>query len=200
MMAHVPVMATEVSAAFGSMAVPLRRLLDATLGAGGHSTLLAQQNPALTSLVGLDVDPSALRRAQGVLADAGLGQQLQTTFVRSNYAEITAAAATAASTETDGTEYEGILMDLGCSSMQLDEAGRGFSFMRDGPLDMRMGSSSGLYDSSDSSASDERWQQDRKPLFGPEGIKKSGGKASWSESPEFTASDVVRISSLFNCS
>ena len=71
----------------------------------GHSTLLAQQNPTLTSLVGLDVDPSALTRARDVLHNAGLGSQLQSTFVRSNYADISGPAV-AGCGGNSGTGYE----------------------------------------------------------------------------------------------
>ena len=83
--------------------------------------------PALDTLLGLDVDSSALRRASTVLASAA--PALQPTLVCANYAQLVdVAKAAAAAWEVEQAEFDGILMDLGCSSMQLDEAGRGFRY------------------------------------------------------------------------
>jgi hypothetical protein len=87
----------------------------------------AGAHPALASLLALDVDPSALRRAGAALA-ADV-PQLRVTLVRANYADIARVAAAVAGGGGGGeqhAEYDGILMDLGCSSMQLDEPERGF--------------------------------------------------------------------------
>jgi len=103
--------------------------VDATVGAGGHAAALAEQ---LTDglLIGLDRDPDTLKQTRKTLARFGKRVRL----VEDNYARL------ARVLEAEGVgQIHGVLFDLGVSSMQLDRAGRGFSFLRDGPLDMRMG-------------------------------------------------------------
>ncbi|MFN8100326.1 MAG: 16S rRNA (cytosine(1402)-N(4))-methyltransferase RsmH [Mycobacterium sp.] len=114
-------------AADGSGAV----LVDATLGAGGHSERFLTDLPGLR-VIGLDRDPSALRIARDRLA--GFGGRF--TAVRTRYDGIVAAldeCGYAAAQSIDG-----VLFDLGVSSMQLDRTERGFSYAADAPLDMRM--------------------------------------------------------------
>ena len=114
-------------AADGSGAV----LVDATLGAGGHSERFLTDLPGLR-VIGLDRDPSALRIARDRLA--GFGSRF--TAVRTRYDGIVAAldeCGYAAAQSIDG-----VLFDLGVSSMQLDRTERGFSYAADAPLDMRM--------------------------------------------------------------
>ena len=136
---HVPVLAAE--AVRWLITEPSGTYVDGTLGGGGHSAeLLAVLAPAGGHLIGVDRDPDALCSA---------GQRLEShvaaghaTLVRSNFGALpdalrTVAAGTLASGSTDGALH-GLLLDLGVSSYQLDEAARGFSYMRDGPLDMRM--------------------------------------------------------------
>ncbi|MGE2736940.1 16S rRNA (cytosine(1402)-N(4))-methyltransferase RsmH [Mycolicibacterium vaccae] len=100
-------------------------LVDATLGAGGHSARFLEQFPGL-SLIGLDRDPNALRLAGARLEPFGD----RVTLVRTRYDGITEAVA--------GQQVDAILFDLGVSSMQLDQVERGFSYSADAPLDMRM--------------------------------------------------------------
>ncbi|MFN8101198.1 MAG: 16S rRNA (cytosine(1402)-N(4))-methyltransferase, partial [Mycobacterium sp.] len=112
-------------AADGSGAV----LVDATLGAGGHSERFLTDLPGLR-VIGLDRDPSALRIARDRLA--GFGSRF--TAVRTRYDGIVAAldeCGYAAAQSIDG-----VLFDLGVSSMQLDRTERGFSYAADAPLDM----------------------------------------------------------------
>ncbi len=105
--------------------------IDATAGAGGHSEqILKVLSKGSGRLLAIDRDPSALRIAQERLAS--FGERVK--VVEGNFAEIDALHA-----QSLLPAGKGILADLGLSSMQVDEAGRGFSFSRPGPLDMRMG-------------------------------------------------------------
>lgn len=103
-------------------------LVDATLGAGGHSARFLTELPGLR-LIGLDRDPNAIGIAGERLAPFGDRVQL----VRTRYDGISAAIAAAGHPHVDA-----VLFDLGVSSMQLDQAQRGFSYATDAPLDMRM--------------------------------------------------------------
>jgi len=113
---------------------PGMRVLDATLGLGGHSLALLEQAGGDLEILGLDRDETALARAAANLADwPGRVHARQMRF-----SEFPAALA--------DIGWEGVdaaLADVGVSSPQLDEALRGFSFLADGPLDMRMGQADG---------------------------------------------------------
>ena len=100
-------------------------LVDATLGAGGHAERFLTDLPGLR-LVGLDRDPTALSIAEARLSRFGD----RVTFVRTRYDGYWADRAEA--------DVDGVLFDLGVSSMQLDRRERGFSYSHDAPLDMRM--------------------------------------------------------------
>ena len=103
--------------------------VDATVGAGGHARALLEAGPRV-ELLGLDRDPDALALARSRLAPFGERVRL----VAGNFADLAAAL--------EGLPApDAILADLGVSSMQLEEPARGFSFRRDGPLDMRMSQS-----------------------------------------------------------
>ena len=104
--------------------------MDGTLGGAGHSSEIVKK---LTTgrLIGVDQDENALTKAAEVLAD----YQVQTTLLRFNFAEVDNILAAANITGLDG-----VLLDLGVSSHQLDEPERGFTYMADAPLDMRMDS------------------------------------------------------------
>jgi len=104
---------------------PSRTILDGTLGGGGHAEALLATG---ARVVGLDQDPEAIAFAQQRIGDvAGF------TAVRSSFANAGAVLDSLGIAQIDG-----VLLDLGVSSRQLDSAERGFSFMHDGPLDMRM--------------------------------------------------------------
>ncbi len=105
---------------------PGRIMVDGTLGGGGHSAALLA---AGARVIGVDQDPEALAFAEARLGDGG--ENFRT--VRSNFARIGEALDALGIGKIDGA-----LLDLGVSSRQLDAAERGFSFMREGPLDMRM--------------------------------------------------------------
>jgi len=103
--------------------------IDATVGLGGHSYEIAKRLGAPGHLIGLDKDPAALGIARERLAQQGADWPTITLLHRS-FAEIAKGVPAAT--------VDGILADIGLSSLQLDDAARGFSFQADGPLDMRM--------------------------------------------------------------
>lgn len=103
-------------------------LIDATLGAGGHSERFLTDLPGLR-LIGLDRDPNALAIAGARLAPFGD----RVSLVRTRYDGIPSALA-----DSGVGQVDGVLFDLGVSSMQLDQTERGFSYSADAPLDMRM--------------------------------------------------------------
>jgi 16S rRNA (cytosine1402-N4)-methyltransferase len=124
---HVPVLLKE---AIDFLAV--RRggtYIDATVGLGGHSYEIAKRLGAPGHLIGLDKDPAALDIAREKLAPQGADWPTITLLHRS-FAEI-------ANGQRPAT-IDGLLADIGVSSLQLSDAARGFSFQADGPLDMRM--------------------------------------------------------------
>jgi len=122
---HAPVMLAEVIEAL--QPAPGRLIVDGTFGAGGYSLAILQ---AGADVLALDRDPSTARYAEPLKA----AFKDRFTWTLSRFSEIEGCLAGA------GREAcEGVALDLGVSSMQLDEAERGFSFMREGPLDMRMG-------------------------------------------------------------
>ncbi|HEX2443972.1 MAG TPA: 16S rRNA (cytosine(1402)-N(4))-methyltransferase RsmH [Vicinamibacterales bacterium] len=127
---HEPVMVAETVEALAPSRGGL--FLDCTVGSGGHAFALLRAGA--TRLIGLDRDREALARAAETLAPFADGVEL----VHSDYRDAPAVLARHGIDAVDGA-----LADLGVSSMQLDDAGRGFSFRRDEPLDMRMDRSQG---------------------------------------------------------
>ena len=124
---HEPVMPTE---ALDGLAVrPGGRYIDATVGLGGHAEAILEAAQPGGALLGIDVDAEALERAGARLARFG-GAVL---LVRGHYRELAEIAA-----GHGFAGVQGVLFDLGVSSLQLESPGRGFSFRRDEPLDMRM--------------------------------------------------------------
>ena len=123
---HTPVMLKEVVEALNVR--PGGRYVDGTVGGGGHALAILQAAEPGGSLLGLDRDPRALERAAECLAKYKTDVQLvQSDF--SNVADVCE--------EASFSPVHGLLLDLGMSSLQLDDAERGFSFQREGPLDMR---------------------------------------------------------------
>jgi len=119
---HRPVLLDEVLAAFA----PLdgKRIVDGTFGAGGYSRALLE---AGASVIAIDRDPSVQPFVDALSAEFGA----RFIFVPGTFSQLDSLAAAHGS-------IDGVVLDIGVSSMQLDQAERGFSFMRDGPLDMRM--------------------------------------------------------------
>ena len=116
---HIPVLLNEVVDAMQPAAG--KTLVDGTFGAGGYSRALLGGG---ASVIAFDRDPSAARFAQGLPAD-------RFRLVERRFSEL--------DEEVGEAAVDGVVLDIGVSSMQLDEAERGFSFSQDGPLDMRMG-------------------------------------------------------------
>jgi 16S rRNA (cytosine1402-N4)-methyltransferase len=107
--------------------------IDATVGLGGHSYEIAKRLGAPGHLIGLDKDPAALMMADVRLRTSDLGD------FKADWPTVTLLHRSFASLAEDrGLRADGLLADIGVSSMQLDDAARGFSFQADGPLDMRM--------------------------------------------------------------
>jgi 16S rRNA (cytosine1402-N4)-methyltransferase len=126
---HVPVLLAE---ALELLAVrPGGLYVDGTVGLGGHAEAVLRASSPDGRLLGLDRDGETLERARARLAGFGGRARLE----QGDYREIPERLA--------GEEADGILLDLGVSSVQLDQAERGFSFQAEGPLDMRMDRSAG---------------------------------------------------------
>jgi 16S rRNA (cytosine1402-N4)-methyltransferase len=130
--AHVPVMLERCLDALAP--VEDRWMVDGTFGAGGHTRGLLAHG---ARVVAIDQDPAAAAHARALEADlrtAGVADPRERfRFVAGNFADLARHLQEAGVTEVDG-----VLLDLGVSSMQLDEGERGFAFRHDGPLDMRM--------------------------------------------------------------
>lgn len=120
---HVPVLLAEVLAALSPKAGEI--YLDGTFGAGGYTRGILEA--ADCRVIALDRDPTAISAGQAMVAE--FGDRLA--LVQTEFAQMEEAAAPFG-------RLDGIVLDIGVSSMQLDEADRGFSFRFDGPLDMRM--------------------------------------------------------------
>lgn len=129
--AHAPVLAAEVIDALAPRDHGI--YVDGTVGGGGHAALVLDRAPGAT-LIGIDRDPMALAASRESLAAAGDRARL----VHGTYDELPRILS-----ELGVGQVDGILLDLGVSSPQLDLAERGFSFARPGPLDMRMDPTSG---------------------------------------------------------
>ena len=126
---HVPVLLDRVLAVLApALSERPAVLVDATLGLGGHAAALLEAHPQLT-LVGLDRDPAALARS---------GERLARYSARTHLVHAVYDRMPEVLDEVGLPGVDGVLFDLGVSSMQLDVSGRGFSYAHDAPLDMRM--------------------------------------------------------------
>jgi 16S rRNA (cytosine1402-N4)-methyltransferase len=122
---HEPVMTAEVVEFLGGR----RTVVDMTVGSGGHAAALLEAG--VSRLVGVDRDPQALALAGGRLS--AFGERVR--LVAARFSEV--------DEDVVGGPADGVLFDLGVSSMQLDRPERGFGYRVEGPLDMRMGEGSG---------------------------------------------------------
>ncbi|KGG13201.1 16S rRNA (cytosine(1402)-N(4))-methyltransferase RsmH [Prochlorococcus sp. MIT 0601] len=128
---HTPVLANELIQLIAKLPENLKEqglMLDATVGGGGHSSLVLKEFPSI-SVIGLDQDPEAIKAAsQKLKIYKNRAKVNNINFANFNSAE----------------KFCAVFADLGVSSPQLDEATRGFSFQKDGPLDMRMNPFEGI--------------------------------------------------------
>ncbi len=108
--------------------------VDATAGAGGHTARILEALSPAGRIIALDRDPSAVKTVGERFADSE-----RVTVLHANYGDLKEAL-----DEVGVDAIDGLLIDAGVSSMQLDQGARGFSFQEDGPLDMRMNTASGV--------------------------------------------------------
>ncbi len=121
---HIPVLLAEVLRALDPK--PGRTILDGTFGAGGYTSAILETG---ANVIALDRDPNAIAGGQSLVAESGGRLSL----IRSEFSRLADHA------PPEG--LDGVVLDIGVSSMQIDEAERGFSFQKNGPLDMRMSAS-----------------------------------------------------------
>jgi 16S rRNA (cytosine1402-N4)-methyltransferase len=130
---HTPVLLNEVLQYLDPR--PGGRFIDATAGAGGHARAILERTSPDGRLLAIDQDESALSSAKATLESFGS----RVVCIHSNFRGVAGAAEAAGFSGCDG-----VLADIGMSSMMVDDSSRGFSFMREGPLDMRMDRSQAL--------------------------------------------------------
>ena len=123
---HVPVLYNEVMEALNIRADGI--YVDGTVGGGGHSSGICERLSEQGTLIAVDRDTAALQAAEERLKAYNCAKK----FIHANYSNVDEIANSA------GSKVSGILLDLGVSSFQLDTAERGFSYMQDAPMDMRM--------------------------------------------------------------
>ncbi len=136
-MVHIPVLLQEsvdILLAGKMVAGGQGVIVDATFGGGGHSRAILERSSAGVSVVAIDRDPEAVLRAQALELEFTSRFKL----LAGNFADISGLLDDAGIKRIDG-----LLLDIGLSSFQLDEGGRGFSFQSEGPLDMRMDPTAG---------------------------------------------------------
>ncbi len=171
---HIPVLRDEVVAALEPK--PGGIYLDATLGAGGHSAAILAAAPQIR-LVALDCDDRALTIAETRLAP----WRDRVELVRTNFADY----------DPGDLRFDGILADLGVSSMQFDTADRGFSFRHSAPLDMRMDQRQALTAADVVNTWDERPLADAIYLYGEERRSRSIARRIVADRPFQTTTDLA---------
>lgn len=125
---HIPVLLDEVIRFLNPQSN--QNFIDCTLGGGGHSKAILEKSGPLGRLLAIDLDPAALRNFEKDIEDLGLRERVIT--ANDNFANLKKIVE-----ENNFGPVNGVLLDLGFSSVELEEGGRGFSFQREEPLDMR---------------------------------------------------------------
>ncbi len=175
---HIPVLLDEVLDALGP--TPGERHVDATFGAGGYTRALLSLG---ARVIAFDRDPDAIRDGQALVAEAGGDLTLIEAPFSALDAELDA---------RDLAPVDGVVMDIGVSSMQLDQAERGFSFQGDGPLDMRM-AQSGESAADFLNTADESEIADVLYLYGEEPRSRRVAKAIVSARPLTRTSELATV-------
>jgi 16S rRNA (cytosine1402-N4)-methyltransferase len=162
--------------------------IDLTLGLGGHSWEIAKRLGAQGHLIGFDKDPAALERARERLTKPPVelaSDWPQIELVHASFAEVAEHVGSASA--------DGMLADLGISSMQLQNAARGFSFQAEGPLDMRMNTQSGLTAEQVVNRFDERELADAIYEFGEERRSRRIARAICRARPIHTTAQLAGV-------
>jgi 16S rRNA (cytosine1402-N4)-methyltransferase len=183
---HVPVLLEEVLEYLNVR--PGGVIVDATLGLAGHSTAIAKSLGGKGKLIGFDRDPEAMEKAKATLEGlrAELGDEMpEVVFEPRAFSE--------ASSLIEPGSLDGLLADFGVSSLQLDEAHRGFSFRTDGPLDMRMDTRSGETAEQVVNQEDENELADLIYEFGEERRSRRIARAIVRGRPITTTAELARI-------
>jgi 16S rRNA (cytosine1402-N4)-methyltransferase len=162
--------------------------IDATLGLGGHSWEIAKRLGAKGHLIGVDKDPFALERARDRLTNPPPDLASEWPLVKLVHGSFADVAQHVAPASADG-----LLADLGVSSMQLENAARGFSFQADGPLDMRMNSRSGPTAEQVVNRIDERELADAIYEFGEERRSRRIARAIVRARPIHTTAELAEV-------
>lgn len=170
---HIPVLIRPLLAAVAPVS---GTWLDGTFGAGGYTRALLQAGA--DRVIGVDRDPLAFQMAAGWVGDHGD----RITLVEGVFSRL----------DTYGSDLDGVVLDLGVSSMQLDVADRGFSFMRDGPLDMRM-SQQGQSAADICNTADEGELADIIYLYGEERASRRIARAIFAARPLTTTGQLAKI-------
>jgi 16S rRNA (cytosine1402-N4)-methyltransferase len=163
-------------------------IVDATLGLAGHSSEIAKKLGEKGKLICFDRDPEAMEKARARLEEvrAELGSEMpEVVYVAKAFSE--------AATEVEPGSLDGLLADFGVSSLQLDEAHRGFSFRTDGPLDMRMDTRSGETAEQVVNQEDENELADLIYEFGEERRSRRIARAIVRARPITTTAELARI-------
>src|SRR5262245_34175435 len=182
MYTHIPVLLNEAMQFLDPK--PGGRFIDATLGAGGHTTVLLERTAPDGRVLAIDQDASALSSAGQTLA--AFGQRA--ILVHSNFREIGTIAS-----QNRFMECDGVLADIGVSSMMLDDPSRGFSFMREGLLDMRMDSAQDLTAAAIVNTASERELADILYKYGEERRSRPIARAIVRNRPLATTTDLAAV-------
>ncbi|MBB5328621.1 16S rRNA (cytosine(1402)-N(4))-methyltransferase RsmH [Tunturiibacter gelidoferens] len=183
---HVPVLLEEVLEYLNVR--PGGVVVDATLGLAGHSSEIAKRLGGKGKLIGFDRDPEAMEKAKARLEvlRAELGDEMPELVLEPR-------AFSEASSLIEPGSLDGLLADFGVSSLQLDEAHRGFSFRTDGPLDMRMDTRSGETAEQVVNQEDENELADLIYEFGEERRSRRIARAIVRARPITTTAELARI-------
>jgi 16S rRNA (cytosine1402-N4)-methyltransferase len=183
---HVPVLLDEAMEYLNVR--PGGVIVDATLGLAGHSSAIAKRLGGKGKLICFDRDPEAMEKAKARLDEvaAELGAEMpKVVYVAKAFSE--------AASEIKPGSLDGLLADFGVSSLQLDEAHRGFSFRTDGPLDMRMDTRSGETAEQVVNQEDENVLADLIYEFGEERRSRRIARAIVRARPITTTAELARI-------